>query len=555
MPTLCQQCVKTDGETPHPLKGKTMTTYYYLIARVHYMAAKKSVSAGQVLGRFNDSIGALTKRYAEERKVNDRGLRNPVCMVMSDEVCKVGQMSETLLAEAIKQHRQTTLTEAMVEVLLYENGETLQSPHGRVAVTLIDFDMAMEELRAQFTDLAKAEIANRKDRSQSIAQHNARQSAVKAEVKANLNEISYSFPAVRGIQAGREYYVAQVPYAIVAKLFVFDDEAVPPECRAQRVLNERRAEAIGDYIADNAAHYVLPALTVSVSAEMSFEAAAGTQVGTLNIPMNATILINDGQHRRRGIELALKKNPSLSKETIAVSIYLDQGLKHSQQMFADINAKQTKPSSAINALYDQRSKLNVWVIGVLAKMPDVNRRIDYENNTVGPKSTKLWSLVNMKKFFTIFTGVSDSNIEAMPQERLDQLSQAVVAYFAGLRMHVPDWASMLDGKIAPSDVREQMVIGHTVWLHALGMVGSQLLRHMSSKDIGVDAYFAKAKPMTRMAIFDPAKASLMWKDRCVVLGKMQMTTDGVKSTASKMMQVMGLVPTRDLAEIERKLAA
>jgi DNA sulfur modification protein DndB len=532
-----------------------MTTYYYLIARTHYQAGKKTVSAGQVLGRHNDNMAALSKRYAEERKCNDRGLRHPVSVVMSETSFKVGEVSEALLAEAVTQHRQSTLTEAMVEVLRHENGETLQSPLGHVAVTLMDFKMSMDELRAEFTDLAKAEIARRKERHQSIAEHNARQAATKAEVKANLNEITYSFPAVRGIQAGREYYVAQVPYAIVAKLFVFDDEAVPPECRAQRVLNERRAEAIGEYIADNATQYVLPALTVSVSAEMSFESVAGTQVGTLNIPMDATILINDGQHRRRGIELALKKNPGLSKETIAVSIYFDQGLKHSQQMFADINSKQVKPSSAINALYDQRSKFNVWVIDVLSKMPDVNRRIDYENNTVGAKSTKLWSLVNMKKFFTLFTGISDTNIEAAPQERLDQLSLAVVAYFAGLRMHVPDWASMLDGKIAPSDVREQMVIGHTVWLHALGVVGSQLVRNMSGKDIGVDAYFAKSKPMSRMSIFDPAKGSLMWKDRCVVLGKMQMTADGVKSTASKMMQVMGLTLTRELTEVERKLGA
>jgi DNA sulfur modification protein DndB len=58
-----------------------------------------------------------------------------------------------------------------------------------------------------------------------------------------------------------------------------------------------------------------------------------------------------------------------------------------------------------------------------------------------------------------------------------------------------------------------------------------------------------------MALFDPAKGALMWKDRCVVLGKMQMTSDGVKTTATKMMRIMGLTLTRELSEIESKLAA
>ncbi|MBE0407277.1 hypothetical protein EI162_10175 [Psychrobacter sp. FME6] len=61
-------------------------------------------------------------------------------------------------------------------------------------------------------------------------------------------EHTYSFPAVRGIQAGKEYYIAQIPYGVLVKLFVFDEEDVPPELRAQRSLNEKRARDIGQYL-------------------------------------------------------------------------------------------------------------------------------------------------------------------------------------------------------------------------------------------------------------------------------------------------------------------
>ena len=48
---------------------------------------------------------------------------------------------------------------------------------------------------------------------------------------------SYNFTAIRGIQAGKEYFVAMCPLRIIPKIFLFDEEEiVPPEHRAQRIL-------------------------------------------------------------------------------------------------------------------------------------------------------------------------------------------------------------------------------------------------------------------------------------------------------------------------------
>ena len=67
-----------------------------------------------------------------------------------------------------------------------------------------------------------------------------------------------SFPAIRGIQAGREYYVAMCPLETVIRLvgLEHDNDSVPPQLRAQRVLNKSRVPAIARYMVENPDSYV-----------------------------------------------------------------------------------------------------------------------------------------------------------------------------------------------------------------------------------------------------------------------------------------------------------
>src|SRR4051794_1043174 len=81
----------------------------------------------------------------------------------------------------------------------------------------------------------------------------------------------YVFPAIRGVQAGREYYVTMCPLRLIPRLFVFDEEELVPELRAQRTLNKARVPEIARYVIDNPVGYVFSALTASVDAEVQFE--------------------------------------------------------------------------------------------------------------------------------------------------------------------------------------------------------------------------------------------------------------------------------------------
>src|SRR5262245_2161033 len=168
----------------------------------------------------------------------------------------------------------------------------------------------------------------------------------------------YIFPAIRGIQAGREYYASMCPLRLIPRIFLFDEDELKPELRAQRVLNRSRVPEIARYVLGNPSSYTFSAITASIDGDVRFErlgAEVGPKsVGLLRIPMNAKFVINDGQHRRAAIEAALRENPDLGDETIAVVFFLDVGLIRSQQMFADLNRYAIRPTSSLGLLYDHR---------------------------------------------------------------------------------------------------------------------------------------------------------------------------------------------------------
>ena len=125
--------------------------------------------------------------------------------------------------------------------------------------------------------------------------------------------LKYQFPAVKGKQAGKEYYICMVPLGLLGKIFLSDNNDVAPEHRAQRKLNELRVPEIRDYILDNRDSYVFSALAASVDGEMDFvPSSPGANTGLLEIDMDALFLINDGQHRKAAIEAAgLRLRPIL----------------------------------------------------------------------------------------------------------------------------------------------------------------------------------------------------------------------------------------------------
>lgn len=134
--------------------------------------------------------------------------------------------------------------------------------------------------------------------------------------------LEYHFPAVKGIQAGKEYYICMIPLGLLDKIFITDPEEVAPEYRAQRKLNALRIPDICNYILENRNSYVFSALAASIDGNMCFIPNKDNQnTGILAIDMEASFLINDGQHRKAAISAALHEDDPLKNETISVVMY------------------------------------------------------------------------------------------------------------------------------------------------------------------------------------------------------------------------------------------
>lgn len=523
----------------------------------------QSYDRGQVVSLHNDEISA--RRQAEKLQKRKNGMGNDVFFVPvhSTEPLKKGQIVPELLDEYERKQTEDFRKRLMAAILGPELTGNEPSPLANdAAYHLAREGLTLEELKERYEQMVREEHDERVLQSQNMAHYRAKGQELQPEVDAALKEFSYAFPAVRGIQAGHEFYSAQIPYPILAKLFATDeDDVVPAELRAQRQINPKRADALGDYILENPDTYVLPSLTASVDQQMAFEPLEGfPQLGMLYIPMGAAILINDGQHRRHGIERAIRANPMLQRETASVQLHFDKGLERAQQMFADINTKQVKPSSAITALYDHRNPFNAWTLQLLRKkLPDVNKRIDFENSVPGPRSFKLWSLVAIKKFLTHLTGISEKTIGQQTPGQLEAIEDFVVQFFAACGENICHWNAMLHGDISAYDVREQFVIGHAVFLEALGifarhaLFSGSYLTLMDRDAKVIDPSRAMWIMLGRMAAIEPAKTSPLWQNRCVMLGKMMKTTDGIKSTAAQLLRLAEVELPEDLARIDDKV--
>ncbi|PZD93010.1 DNA sulfur modification protein DndB [Paenibacillus sambharensis] len=284
---------------------------------------------------------------------------------------------------------------------------------------------------------------------------------------------SYTFPALRGIQAGREFYTVMCPLRLIPKIFLFDEEEIPAEHRAQRLMNKARIPDITNYILENPKDYIFSSLTASVDGEMSFKEASTElkDIGYLTISLDSRFLINDGQHRRAAIEEALKISPDLGDETISVVFFHDLGLTRSQQMFSDLNRHAVNTTSSIGILYDHRDQLSLITKGLISNIPLLERYTDREKVSLSKNSPKLFALNHI---FNMTSRLLNKRKGDMVSE---QERKYATEFWSLLCTSIPEWQDVLLKKISPRDLRVHSVVAHGIFLESLGIIGYYLYQH------------------------------------------------------------------------------
>lgn len=337
-------------------------------------------------------------------------------------------------------------------------------------------------------------------------------------------DFSYKFPAVRGIQAGKEYYIAMIPLRLLGCIFDVEDEYVPPEYRAQRRLNTSRIPIIRDYILDNRDSYVFSALAAAIDGEHQFVAAdLSSDLGILEVSMDARFMIVDGQHRKASILEAISEDNSLNTETISVVFYQDKGLEHSQQMFTDLNKHAVKTSNSIAELYDSRDALAVVTRRVIGSIDFFHQYTDKEKDILGKFSSN---------FFTLNTFYK-ANKKILKRADCDESTEEFLKrYWAAVSQHILPWAEVTNKELSKVDLREKYIITQAIIIQALGVLGNYYFKH---PDVNME------QSLNGLEKVDWLRSADCWKGRVIrANGKIINSTDAARLACNVLKQAVGI---------------
>ena len=308
---------------------------------------------------------------------------------------------------------------------------------------------------------------------------------------------TYRFSAIKGVQAGKEFYTAMLPLNLIGDLFEDSDPNIPAEFRAQRKLNKRRIPAIKKYVIDNRNSYVFSALAASIDGNYTFVSLNddAPDLGVLQVEKDAVFLINDGQHRRAAIVEAMKEDETLGKETIAVVFYKDNGLKNSQQMFTDLNKHAVKTSNSISELYDSTDPLAELTRMVVEKINFFDKYTDREKDNLSKYSAALF----------VFNTFYKANKRIVGKDSPPYDIDFVTKYWMKLVECVDVWADLETGSISKVKLRSDYLICQSVVIEALGEVGNYFYNNRTKWE----QIFSEIKNV------DWRRNNPIWKYRCI----------------------------------------
>jgi DNA sulfur modification protein DndB len=346
-----------------------------------------------------------------------------------------------------------------------------------------------------------------------------------------------SIPAIRGVMGGRTYYNISLAMAEVPRLFRFNDwEQATPELRAQRVLNKSRVPDIAKYILDNEDSYLFSAITASYSAEVRFTPIDGNQpdIGTLEIELeNLELIINDGQHRSAGIAAAIKENPALGKDRIAVLLFPMENLERLQQMFTDLNRYAHKTSKSLDILYDHRDNLSALTMDISEDVEVFQGMVDKEKITIPLRSPKLFTLSTLYDANEELVG---NKMDKKGSKSYDASRQTAVEYWTQLAKVLNDWQRVKDGDLKAAELRQEKINTHAVVMRALGGAGRALI------DAHPSDWQNHLKPLKdvdwRKSV--GAKVNPLWDNVCITAGSVVSNRQARVQTLAVLKNILGL---------------
>lgn len=379
---------------------------------------------------------------------------------------------------------------------------------------------------------------------------------------------SYTFPATAGMQH-KKFYQFNVPASVFTKLLRMDDNGSTMD-RSQRTVSEARAKAFARYLIENIKKglpFICPTVTGLIDTpanapEPQFYNAgdlimeAGVQqvnsslcyVGALVISMDSIFKLFDGQHRSRGLAIALdmiskSKELSdlcdLSTLTVPLMAYINLTLEERQIFFSDINGNMAKPAASISIAYDHRDPVAKFAVELSQELP-FKGLVDFERNTISKKSDYLFPLKTIKDSITALLGLSKNHCEAITPEQ----KEFVISTFAKFSRSM-GWAALEFNGEPAATYRETSILTHTVMTKAIVEAAKAIAAQYGSLEVA---------PLEKLSGLDYSRQSKDFEDRCInkITGNMVMNKTGIDLAANLIIQTVGCPLSPESKVLEKK---
>ncbi len=355
-----------------------------------------------------------------------------------------------------------------------------------------------------------------------------------------MSEFAMILPAVRGLQAGREYYVSAIPLRHILQVFGARGNDATTDLRARATVNKQRVRELVRYILENPAQYALPPLIACVGARVQFERSThdvGVNIGYLHVPMDARFSVRDGQYWIAAIETALAANAKLANESISTVLIPDVGLKRCRQVFADLARNSIRTSASLALLDDQRDEAAQLAKCVMSAVPFFAELTETEKSSISNRSTKLFTL-------SAIHGAVQTLLAGLELGSLEEKTRVAAEFWIEVGRRIPAWQLAKEHKVATADLRREYIHAHALALAAIARVGNQLLTtfHRTWK--------AKLKNLSTLD-WSRSNAAL-WEGRAMNAGRLSKRNVNVALTGNLVKQHLGLPLSPDEEELERE---
>ena len=342
-----------------------------------------------------------------------------------------------------------------------------------------------------------------------------------------MNNSFYTFPALHGKQGEHEYYLLLCPLYLVPRIFLFDESPVPREWLPRPSLNSGRVERIAGYLQAHANDYVLAPLVASATTPVEFTATTESiqEIGSVRIPLQTILVVQDGQHRRAAIEELLAESHTLLDNTVPVMLFPDPSLKQSPSIFAALNQEYVQQNASRRVAHDVARPLAAVVRRLTEEVPIFQGRIDYEKTTISNRSIALFTMNAVFEATKALLNVSEREDISESQHDL------ALRFWTALGDTIPEWQRVIDGNVSPASLRLHYVHAHSVTLLAIGRTGAALIgAHPGDWEMRLDAWH----------VIDWSRQNPAWNGRAMLQGRMSKKHTSVQLTSNLLKRALDL---------------